>query len=80
VLKALKTLVELNSVAIWWVRKETLPGATFKRKKNEALLQRLPLYLFHHIFQLFSIFTTPKAKKLLLYIRTVISFNAFQTA
>jgi len=26
-------VVELDSVTIWWVRQETLPGATFKRKK-----------------------------------------------
>jgi hypothetical protein len=25
-------LVELDSVAVWWVRQEALPSATFERK------------------------------------------------
>jgi hypothetical protein len=27
-------LVELDSIAMWWVRQETLPAATLKRKKQ----------------------------------------------
>ena len=30
---AVMIVVELDSVTIWWVRQETLPAATFKRKK-----------------------------------------------
>jgi hypothetical protein len=33
--------VQLNSVAIQWVQQETLPGATFQRRKYEAKLLRL---------------------------------------
>jgi hypothetical protein len=31
-------LVELESVATWWVREETLPGATFKKIGGVTLL------------------------------------------
>jgi hypothetical protein len=27
-------VVELDSVTVWWVRQETVPGATFKRKNG----------------------------------------------
>ena len=27
-------LVELDSVTMWWVRQETVPGATFERKNR----------------------------------------------
>jgi hypothetical protein len=36
-------LVGLDSVAIRWVRQETLPGATFKRKQNRRRYVRIDL-------------------------------------
>jgi hypothetical protein len=37
-------VVELDSVTIWWVRQETLPAATFKRKKNRSYYFNTDLY------------------------------------
>jgi hypothetical protein len=40
-------LVELDNVAIWWVRQEILPGVTFKEGGGgrEALLLYQPSYI-----------------------------------
>jgi hypothetical protein len=37
-------MMELDSDTIWWVKEETLPSVTFKRKKQEAFLLYQPSY------------------------------------
>jgi hypothetical protein len=37
-------VVELNSVTLWWVRQEIIPGATFTTTKIGGILQHWPAY------------------------------------
>jgi len=47
-------LVELDSVAVQWVGQETVPSATFKRKKNRR----------HYFFSDLSICKMPALRQL----------------